>query len=62
MGCNCGKSKVRAGARGLTASGARTPRFTVRQPDGRTSRHVTKLEAEAANARAGGKGTVTGPA
>lgn len=46
MGCGCGKTK-----------GAQA--FTLRMPDGTTSLHATKLEAQAANSRKGGGGRIT---
>lgn len=52
MGCNCGKKS--AGTRsGLQASSVR---FRVEHPDGATTQHRTRLEAEAENVRRGGKG------
>jgi hypothetical protein len=47
VGCNCGKTKTK------TAQGWR-----LILPDGTTSTHGSRLEAEAANVKAGGGGTV----
>lgn len=48
MGCGCNKGKVK---------GAKQT-FALRMPDGSTSEHGSRLEAEAANARKGGGGKV----
>ena len=48
MGCGCNKTKAKA-----------TQTFALRMPDGSTSEHGSRLEAEAANARKGGGGKVT---
>lgn len=57
MGCNCGK-KAQQRRSGLTASARRLDRYKVTHPDGTTTVHGTRLEADAANARRGGKGQV----
>lgn len=48
MGCGCGKRKT-----------STTQTFSLRTPDGKTSEHGSRLEAEAENARRGGGGKVT---
>ena len=47
MGCGCRKAKDKS-----------TQTFALRMPDGSTSEHGSRLEAEAANARKGGGGKV----
>jgi|GEM_PF-6292520 len=49
MGCNCGKNK-------RLSSSKQT--FALRMPNGDTSTHGSRLEAEAANVRKGGGGKV----
>lgn len=49
MGCNCGKKQT------TTAS---TQTYELRTPDGATTTHNSRLEAEAENARRGGGGKV----
>ena len=51
MGCNCGKRK--------TLAASSSARYVLRMPDGSTSEHGSKLEAQAENARRGGGGRVT---
>ena len=48
MGCGCRKQK-----------GSTQQTFALRMPDGSTSEHGSRLEAEATNARKGGGGKVT---
>ncbi len=47
MGCNCGKRKART-----------TQTFALTMPNGGKTVHGSKLEAQAANIRQGGGGTV----
>ena len=49
MGCNCGKRRK------LTAGSAQ-PITVLTMPNGETSSHATRLEAEAENIRKGGGG------
>ena len=48
MGCGCGKKRA---ATSVTS-------FTLTTPDGQTSEHSTRLDAQRANLQAGGGGTV----
>jgi hypothetical protein len=51
MGCNCGKNKRLPSSRSKQT-------FALRMPNGDTSTHGSRLEAEAANVRKGGGGKV----
>lgn len=51
MGCGCNKRR-----KSLTAS---STRYVLRMPDGTSTEHDTKLQAQAENARKGGGGRVT---
>ena len=48
MGCGCGKRKASQSATS----------YTLAMPDGQTSQHGSKLEAQAENVRKGGGGKV----
>lgn len=47
MACGCNKKKRQ-----------QTQAFQLRRPDGKKTTHATRLEAEAANVRAGGGGRI----
>ena len=49
MGCNCGKKRKTA-----TSVGS----YTLTMPDGATSTHTTRLDAQTTNVKQGGGGKV----
>lgn len=58
MGCGCGKRKAAAQPRRYTPSEGTTQAFALIKRDGTVERFGSRLEADAANARAGYTGVV----